>query len=126
SVLAAIQSIQHKQIYLLVGGLDKNSDFSVFGDLQKLNGLRLYPFGRAAEKIANQVSAVTGNRPNQYATMEEAFYAALRDAKRNTQYLFDQAGITDSVILLSPACASQDAYQDYKARGEHFRSLSLL
>ena len=59
-----------------------------------------------------------------YSNLEDAFYAALRDAKRNTKYLFNQ-NQTDSVILLSPACASQDAYKDYKERGEHFRSLSL-
>lgn len=126
SVLSALQSIQDKQVYLLIGGLDKNLDFSVFGDLQKLKGLRLYPFGRAAEKIVSQVIAVNNDNKElmPYSNLEDAFYAALRDAKRNTKYLFDQ-NQTDSVILLSPACASQDAYKDYKERGEHFRSLSL-
>jgi UDP-N-acetylmuramoylalanine--D-glutamate ligase len=27
------------------------------------------------------------------------------------------------VVLLSPACASFDAYRDFAERGEHFRSL---
>jgi UDP-N-acetylmuramoylalanine--D-glutamate ligase len=27
------------------------------------------------------------------------------------------------VVLLSPACASFDAYRDFEQRGEHFRSL---
>jgi UDP-N-acetylmuramoylalanine--D-glutamate ligase len=27
------------------------------------------------------------------------------------------------VVLLSPACASFDAYRDFEQRGEHFREL---
>ncbi|WP_413681203.1 hypothetical protein [Prochlorococcus sp. MIT 1318] len=27
-------------------------------------------------------------------------------------------------LLLSPACASFDQYQDFEARGEHFRNLT--
>jgi UDP-N-acetylmuramoylalanine--D-glutamate ligase len=27
------------------------------------------------------------------------------------------------VVLLTPACASFDAYRDFEERGEHFRSL---
>jgi UDP-N-acetylmuramoylalanine--D-glutamate ligase len=27
------------------------------------------------------------------------------------------------IVLFSPACASYDQYQDFEARGDHFRSL---
>jgi hypothetical protein len=33
------------------------------------------------------------------------------------------AAVAGDVVLLSPACSSFDHYEDYKARGEHFRNL---
>ena len=43
--------------------------------------------------------------------LEDAVNAAAADA---------QPG---EVVLLSPACASFDAYRDFEERGEHFRAL---
>jgi UDP-N-acetylmuramoylalanine--D-glutamate ligase len=43
--------------------------------------------------------------------MEEAVLAASREAK---------AG---DVVLLSPACTSYDAYDNFEQRGEHFRRI---
>lgn len=47
--------------------------------------------------------------------LERAVDAAFRDAKA--------AGEPGAVILLSPACASQDQFKDYEHRGDIFRSL---
>ena len=116
AALSAIASYNHKRIFLLLGGLDKNSDFSV---LQESDQLRLYPFGRAADKIAAQTLV-----SRTFSTLEDAFYAAARDARRLTHYYAGQSE-SDCVLLLSPACASQDAYRNYKERGEHFRKLAL-
>jgi UDP-N-acetylmuramoylalanine--D-glutamate ligase len=33
------------------------------------------------------------------------------------------AAVPGEVVLLSPACASYDQYEDYERRGDHFRSL---
>ena len=33
------------------------------------------------------------------------------------------AAVAGDVVLLSPACSSFDHYEDYKARGDHFRNL---
>jgi UDP-N-acetylmuramoylalanine--D-glutamate ligase len=116
AVLSALNSLADKKIYLLLGGLDKNLDFSVFREDDRLH---IYPFGQAAEKIALQTGV-----QRRFSDLEEAFYAALRDARRLTAY-FGGSAQADSVILLSPACASQDAYRNYEERGEHFRRLAL-
>jgi UDP-N-acetylmuramoylalanine--D-glutamate ligase len=33
------------------------------------------------------------------------------------------AAVAGDIVMLSPACSSFDHYENYKARGEHFRSL---
>lgn len=116
AALSAVASFQGKKVYLLLGGLDKNSDFSLFREGE---GLRIYPFGDAADKIGEQTGVL-----RRFADLEEAFFEALRDARRSTAY-FGGSTQPDSVILLSPACASQDAYRNYEERGEHFRRLAL-
>lgn len=116
AALSAVASFPAKKVYLLLGGLDKNSDFSLFREGE---GLRIYPFGKAADKIAEQTGV-----SRRFAGLEEAFFEALREARRSTAF-FGGSTQPDSVILLSPACASQDAYRNYEERGEHFRRLAL-
>ena len=48
-------------------------------------------------------------------TLNDAVQEAWLDAR--------QAGGTDEVILLSPACASFDQYRDFEARGDAFREI---
>jgi UDP-N-acetylmuramoylalanine--D-glutamate ligase len=114
SLLSAIKSYENKIIYLLVGGLDKNLDFSVLKDLKifKEKRLLIFPYGSASEKIKNQL-----NLNESYTNMEEAFNSATKKLKENRdpnkQY----------VVLLSPACASFDQFKNYKERGEFFNKL---
>jgi UDP-N-acetylmuramoylalanine--D-glutamate ligase len=48
-------------------------------------------------------------------TLEKAFEAAARDAKAS--------GLSQSVVLLSPACASFDQFANFEVRGKVFRKL---
>lgn len=119
ATLSAVSSFVGKKVFLLVGGLEKNTDFTA---LRESDDVRLYPFGRAADKIA----AHTGvNRT--YAGLEEAVSEARRDARLFLErHAVSSAGSEPAcVILLSPACASQDAYRNYEERGQHFRRLAL-
>jgi UDP-N-acetylmuramoylalanine--D-glutamate ligase len=50
-------------------------------------------------------------------TLENAVTAAARDA--------EAAGLTEPVVLLSPACASFDQYRNFEIRGTRFRDLVL-
>jgi UDP-N-acetylmuramoylalanine--D-glutamate ligase len=45
------------------------------------------------------------------ANMEEAVSAAVNMASPGT------------TVILSPACTSWDMYENYKARGEHFKAI---
>ena len=103
------------RVYLLCGGRDKDGDFSIlpFGD----DSIRFLPFGEAGPKIARAGSAA-GTEPTVLSDLKIAFKAARESAELD--------GKTDSrkaVVLLSPGCASFDAYGSYEKRGEHFKEL---
>ncbi len=114
SLLSAINTYKDYYVLLLIGGLDKNLDFTPIKELKiyKENKLEIFPFGKAAEKIKNQLGISIA-----YNNLEEAFMNIvfrLKEIKNKYKEI---------VVLLSPACASFDQYKNYKERGEHFNQL---
>lgn len=101
---------KHARIFLLCGGKNKGLSFEPLALLAKSFLLRLYLFGDAAEEIA-QTLRKAGVSYTVSDTMENAVLTAYGDAT---------AG---DALLLSPACASFDAFADFEARGEAFRFL---
>lgn len=106
AVIAALSAFPDEDVFLLVGGRDKGADFAPLGNLERV---RLYPFGEAGPKVAHQ----TGEKTT-YPNLKSAFDAAVKSARE----------IGRGVVLLSPGCASYDAYRSYSERGEHFRKLA--
>ena len=74
---------------------------------------KAYLIGEAADEFA---ATLEGAVPYEKSgTLEAAIPAAARDA--------EAAGLTDAVVLLSPACASFDQYRNFEVRGDRFREL---
>ncbi len=74
---------------------------------------KAYLIGDASDAFAQTLS---GNVAfERCGTMEAAVGLATADALA--------AGLPDSVVLLSPACASYDQYRNFEERGDHFRTL---
>jgi len=96
-------------IHLILGGKDKGSDYSVLNDLLRQRTKRVYTIGAAAEKIGSQIAGAA--QIVQSGTLE----AAIRQATANAQ-----AG---DVVLLAPACASFDQFQNYEHRGRVFKEV---
>lgn len=90
---------------LLAGGRNKGLDLSVLAE--GADHVRaVVAFGEAADEV---VAAFEGRRPVVKApTMREAVLAAARLAE------------SGDVVVLSPGCASFDAYPGYGARGDDF------
>jgi len=97
-------------IYWLAGGSDKDSDFSALSSCSD-NVRAAYFFGQTGSRLKNEV---TGIASTLFITMEDAFAAALSDAK-------DSKGA--ATILLSPACASFDQFRNFAHRGDVFAAL---
>jgi len=95
-------------IHLILGGKDKGSDYSVLNDLLRERVKRVYTIGAAAPKIESQIAGAE-IVPSQ--TLENAIRRARESAA------------TGDVVLLAPACASFDQFENYEHRGRVFKEL---
>lgn len=108
NVAAAVASINSVDgmLVLIAGGDGKGGDFSELAEAVegKLRGVVL--IGKDAEKIARALDTVM---PVHFAeSMESAVHMAASCAE------------SDDTVLLAPACASLDQYDNYMARGDAF------
>ena len=95
-------------VHLILGGKDKDSDYTQLNDLLRMRVKRVYTIGAAAEKIESQVKGVDLDH-------SETLEIALRRAAATAA-----AG---DVVLLAPACASFDQFQNYEHRGRVFKEV---
>jgi UDP-N-acetylmuramoylalanine--D-glutamate ligase len=109
STICAIEAMA-VPTHLIAGGYDKDSDFGpmfdVFGD--KIKSLIL--LGATKQKIAD----VAREKGFEAIVLVESMEEAVRVAFERSQ--------NGDAILLSPACASWDMYDNFEKRGEHFKA----
>jgi UDP-N-acetylmuramoylalanine--D-glutamate ligase len=96
-------------IWLILGGKDKDSDYSTLSTLLRERVKAVITIGSAAEKIESQLAGVV--KIERAGTMERAVAWARNEAK---------AG---DVVLLAPACSSFDQFENYEHRGRVFKQL---
>jgi UDP-N-acetylmuramoylalanine--D-glutamate ligase len=97
------------RILVLLGGKDKESDYTLLQKPLREKAILALLIGAAAEKIEKQI---TGSVAIERAgTMERAVEIA------------SHASRPGDVVLLAPACASFDQFQNYEHRGRVFKEL---
>jgi len=104
----------NREVTLILGGLDKEMDFSSLIPAlnQKVNSLLLV--GEASTKIHNMLKNVNrGYRIYRCKTLDEAVEVGFKVTRPG------------HVLLLSTSCASMDMFKNYKERGEKFRHLVM-
>ena len=107
SAKKALESISGKVI-LILGGIPKEDDFSDIS-LFKKSILKIIVYGEASHKIYNSLPKdISLERIEKF---EDAVQVAIESAVEN------------SVVLLSPACASFDQFDNYKERGKKFKNI---
>ena len=94
-------------IHLILGGKDKGSDYTGLTDLLRQRVKRVYTIGAAAAKIESQIQGA--------AEVEHA--ETLENAVRRAS----ESAVAGDVVLLAPACASFDQFQNYEHRGRVFK-----
>jgi UDP-N-acetylmuramoylalanine--D-glutamate ligase len=97
-------------IHLIAGGRGKQQDFSPLAPLVADRCVAVYLVGEAAGQLKAAL-ANAGVPLEDCGDLESAVAAA------------SAAAADGEVVLLSPACASYDQYEDFEERGDHFRRL---
>ena len=108
STLKALLSFSGN-IILIMGGYDKGEDFSLLKQAVAEKTSLLVLIGNTAEKIRSQLEGST--IISRAASLEQALRTAYEQAKPG------------DTVLLSPACASFDMFNDFEHRGKAFKSL---
>ena len=109
ATLAALHGLsdKRKNILLIAGGDGKGADFSPLG-----NAIERYV--KVTILIGKSANEIAGNVPDK----ESVFYATSLEAAVSTASRLAHPGDT---VLLSPACASFDMFEDFADRGDVFK-----
>jgi len=96
-------------IHLILGGKDKNSDYTLLSDLLRERVSAVYTIGSAAAKIESHLRGVVSIYSCE--TLDKAVASAAAAARPG------------EVVLLAPACSSFDQFENYEQRGKVFKQL---
>jgi UDP-N-acetylmuramoylalanine--D-glutamate ligase len=100
-------------VRLIAGGRPKQESFEPLAPVVADRCVACYLIGEAAERMSAELAPASeaGVEISDLGTLERAVEAAAAEAKPG------------EVVLLSPACASFDAFKNFEERGDRFREL---
>ena len=96
-------------LWIILGGKDKGSDYTVLREPLHQKARAALLIGAAAEKIESQLKGTV--RLEHSNTLENAVRTAAQEAR------------SGDTVLLAPACASFDQFDNYGHRGRVFKDL---
>lgn len=115
---AALSALEGRDIVAICGGYDKKIPFEPLAEALCRTVRAVVLTGATAEKIENAILACPDYAEGHPEIHREpSFDEAVR--------LAASLGTEGGCVLLSPACASFDAFRNFAERGERFRSLVL-
>jgi len=97
------------QVILLAGGVGKGADFADLSEPMAAYGKAAVVYGQDGDSIGDVLAMATN------VIRAKDLVMALQQARALAQ--------PGDLVLLSPACASFDAYSNFEKRGDHFRQL---
>lgn len=106
STMKALEAFD-RNVIVILGGKDKGSDYTVLAPLVRERVKNIVLIGAASDKIAAQLE---GSRPITRAS-------SMQDAVTKSM----EAATAGDTVLLAPACASFDMFDNYEHRGRVFK-----
>jgi UDP-N-acetylmuramoylalanine--D-glutamate ligase len=100
-------------VHAILGGSEKDEPFTPLIDPLRERARACYLIGATTERMARELAPVleAGVELHRCADLEDAVRRAVT------------AATTGEVVLLSPACASFDSFENFERRGDRFREI---
>jgi UDP-N-acetylmuramoylalanine--D-glutamate ligase len=108
AALRALDAYASEPVHVILGGSLKGESFEPLAAAMGPNVISVHLVGEAAPELEE---ALGSRRAHDDETLDAAVSHAAAEARPG------------SVVLLSPACASYDQYDNFERRGEHFKRL---
>ncbi|MBI1737886.1 MAG: UDP-N-acetylmuramoyl-L-alanine--D-glutamate ligase, partial [Acidobacteria bacterium] len=108
ATLKAIDAFEGN-LFIILGGKDKGGDFTALREPLHRRAKLALMIGKAAEKISAQIAGAVAVEAA--GTLERAVHIAHEQARPG------------DVVLLAPACASFDQFENYEHRGRVFKEV---
>ncbi len=111
NVDAALKSVTSfgGDLVVILGGKDKGSDFSALEQPLRQRARKVLLMGKAAPLIADQLSGLGG------------LLVHVRDLQEAVAKGYELLAPSGGTVLLAPACASFDMFDNFEHRGEVFK-----
>ena len=115
ATIGALASFEHSPLSLILGGSEKNADFSELASVIAAHPMlrHISLIGATGPRLRSCIAQAS---PNMSMNVHESFQGAIEEAVS----VLDGEG----AVLLSPACASFGLFKNYKIRGEQFMEIA--
>jgi len=121
STLVALEAFAGRPLHLILGGRGKGQDFTSLREPVARACAGVYLIGEDAASIATALANIAPT-VLECGELQRAIAAATEAAACDPDSI-GRPGEEGPVVLLSPACASFDQFENFEHRGEEFRRL---
>ncbi|GAG02468.1 unnamed protein product, partial [marine sediment metagenome] len=116
--IAALEAFKKKPKIIIAGGYDKNLPFDELGEKIATSAKAAILMGQTAEKIADAIEKKLATEDT-----EKKIKIEVVDSLAEAVELARRLAASGDVVLLSPACASYDMFDNFQHRGQEFIKL---
>jgi len=117
SAIASLEAFE-QPVIIIAGGYDKNLPFDEFGEKIAQKAKAAILIGQTAEKIAATIEKKLATK-----NTEKRIKVEIVDSLAAAVGLARELATNSDVVLLSPACASYDMFDNFQHRGREFIKL---